>query len=199
MNDEWISLDVSAPIWNRFFTVASLVIVGTKEDKGYDMAPKHLAIPMGFDNYFGFVCTPRHKTYGNVQKAQEFSISYPMPNQLVTTSLAASPRKSEHSKSEYTVKALATVKATKIDALLISDSYVHLECRLFKVIDGFGENSLITGEILSARVNTLYLRVSEQDEQKQLQQHPLLAYIADGRFAVIKDTFAFPFPKGFTR
>ena len=65
------SHDIQQPIWDRFFSVSPLIIVGSKESKeteGYDLAPKHMATSLGWDNYFGFVCTPRHKTYQNIQK-----------------------------------------------------------------------------------------------------------------------------------
>jgi len=41
--------------------------------------------------------------------------------------------------------------------------------------------------------------VSEKDEQQQIQDHPLLTYIFPNRFAEIKETYEFPFPKGFKR
>jgi hypothetical protein len=44
-----------------------------------------------------------------------------------------------------------------------------------------------------------YLRVSEKDEQEQLKNNPLLAYISYGRFAKIEETYNFPFPKDFKR
>ncbi|MEO1400961.1 MAG: hypothetical protein AAFV72_06845 [Cyanobacteria bacterium J06635_1] len=41
-----IPLDVQRPIWDRFFSVAPLVIVGTREPDGkYDLAPKHRPCP----------------------------------------------------------------------------------------------------------------------------------------------------------
>jgi hypothetical protein len=50
-----------SPIWERTFTVNPLLLVGTREKGGdYDLAPKHMAAPMGWRDYFGFVCTPRH-------------------------------------------------------------------------------------------------------------------------------------------
>ncbi len=196
---EFIALDVSHPIWSHFFTIAPLVIIGTKESEGYDMAPKHLAMPIGFDNYFGFVCTPRHSTYQNVLQTKEFSVSFPLPNQVLLASISASPRAEGISKSDQIVDALPTIKANTIDALLVADSYLYLECELFKIIDGFEENSIITGKIRAASVHPDYLKVSEKDEQEQLGEHPLLVYIADGRFAEISETFNFPFPKDFMR
>ncbi|MFD2564396.1 flavin reductase [Aquimarina rubra] len=196
---EFITLDMSSPIWDHFYTIAPLVIVGTKEGAGYDMAPKHMAMPIGFDNYFGFVCTPNHSTYHNILENKEFSVSFPIPDQILLTSLSASPRSEVISKSDQIISALPTIKSDTIDTLLIADSYLHLECKLFKIIDGFNTNSIITGTICKASVHKDYARISEKDEDEQIHKNPLLAYVANGRFATISKTFNFPFPKNFTR
>ncbi|MBT8315709.1 MAG: flavin reductase family protein [Maribacter sp.] len=197
--DNFTTLDIELPIWDRIFTVAPLVVIGTKEDKGYDLAPKHMATPLGFGNYFGFVCTSRHGTYHNIKAYKEFSVSFPSPEQIVTTSLSSSPRSEEISKSQGIIEALPIVKATLMDVPMIKDAYLYFECELYKIIDGFDDYSIITGLIKAAHVHNDYLRVSEQDEQEQLYQNPLLAYISTGRFAKIADTYSFPFPKDFKR
>ena len=47
-NQRLVELDMNLPIWDRFFWVAPLVLVGTMESDGsYDLAPKHMAMPMG--------------------------------------------------------------------------------------------------------------------------------------------------------
>ncbi len=195
----FFTLDTSTPIWNRIFMVAPLVVIGTKEGAAYDLAPKHMVTPIGFDNYFGFVCTPRHETYQNIKATNEFTVSFPLPDQVVLASLSASPRCDDISRSKPIVDALPTTKATTVDALCIAESYLFLECKLFKIIDGFGENSIITGKIVAAHVDENYLKESEKDEQQQLKENPLLAYIAYGRFAKITETYNFPFPKDFER
>lgn len=192
-------LDTNTPIWNYVFTVAPLVVIGSKENEGYDLAPKHMATPIGFDNYFGFVCTPDHGTYRNIKKTKEFTVSFPISNSIVLTSLTATARCDDMSKSKSIVEAIPTLKATTVDALFVADSYLYLECKLFKIIDGFNKNSLITGKIEAAFVDNNYLKSSEKDEQKQLNDHSLLAYIANGRFAEITKTFNFPYPKNFKR
>jgi flavin reductase (DIM6/NTAB) family NADH-FMN oxidoreductase RutF len=199
LQDNIQSLDISTPIWERVFTIAPLVIVGTKEGKEYDLAPKHMVTPLGFGNYFGFVCTPRHTTYSNIVKTNFFTVSFPLPGQIIETSLSASPRSDCISKSEGILKALSLVKATTIDAPMIAGAYLYLECQLHKIIDGFDDYSLITGTIKAAHVNKEYLRVSDMDERTQLKKNPLLAYIAQGRFASVADTFNFPFPKDFKK
>jgi flavin reductase (DIM6/NTAB) family NADH-FMN oxidoreductase RutF len=199
LSEKWVSLDTTRPIWNHFFMVAPLAVVGTREAGGYNLAPKHMITPMGFDNYFGFVCTPTHGTYKNIMEMGEFTVCFPMPQHTLVTSLTASPRHSGISKEDQIIDALPTRKANEVDALFLEQSYLMLECKHFRTIDGFGDNSLITGTILHAYVHPDYLRVSEQDEQQLLHEHPLLAYVAEGRFAQVGDTYKFPFPKGFTK
>jgi hypothetical protein len=58
------TLDKDQPIWDRFFTVAPLVLIGSKDEDGeFNLAPKHMVTPLGWANYIGFVCTPPHRTY----------------------------------------------------------------------------------------------------------------------------------------
>ena len=197
--NNFTSLDLRLPIWERVFTVAPLVVIGTKEGNGYDMAPKHMALPMGWDRYFGFVCSPDHGTYQNIKRTKEFSVSFPKPDQTVFTSLSASPRTDHISKSEGTVSTLPVVKALTMDTPLLRNAYLYLECELYKIIDGFNDNSLITGIIKEAHVSNDYLRIFEKDERKQLQDHPLLVYVAPNRFAKVEETYRFPFPKDFKK
>ncbi len=192
-----ITLDTNLPIWDHFFTVAPLVVIGTKEGRGYDLAPKHMATPLGQDNFFGFVCTPRHSTYHNVKKEGFFTASFPKPEQIVLTSLAASPRCGQNGNEKPTLRHLPTFPAPHIDALFVEEGYLYFECKHLKTVDGFGQHSLICGKITGAYVNEEYLRLSEKDEQDMVYQSPLLAYLAYGRFAEIKETRAFPFPKDF--
>ena len=50
-----VPIPVDKPVWNNVFTVAPLVLVGTREGGGgYDLAPKHMAMPLGWDNYYCF-------------------------------------------------------------------------------------------------------------------------------------------------
>lgn len=197
--EAFTELDLSLPVWDQTFIVAPLVVVGTKEGDRYDMAPKHMATPLGFGNYFGFVCTPDHSTYHNVIKHKSFTVSFPLPGGVTVAALTASPRSAGLSKVKPVIDALPTIKARKVDALLLEDAYLHLECAMFKIIDGFGKNSLITGTIKAASVAPAYLRQSDRDEQDQLRETGLLTYIAPGRFSVIRDTLGFPFPKDFRR
>jgi flavin reductase (DIM6/NTAB) family NADH-FMN oxidoreductase RutF len=190
-----VELDVSEPVWDRFFWIAPLVLVGTREaEGGHDFAPKHMAMPMGWENYFGFVCTPRHHTYSNIQRTGVFTVSYPRPDQLVLTSLAASPRCGEEDKPALSV--LPFFPAKKVDGVLFEGGYMYLECELDRIIDDFGVNSLIIGRVVAARVAEDSERLHEGGDQALIHNAPLLAYINPGRFAVIDRSLTFPFPAG---
>jgi len=70
---------------------------------------------------------------------------------------------------------------------------------LQSIVDGFGANSLIIGTIVAAAASEDALRGDDRDESDQIFQSPLLAYLNPGRFAEIRQTTAFPFPKDFSR
>lgn len=193
-----VPLAVDQPIWDRFFIVAPLVIIGSKEPDGtYDLAPKHMAIPLGWQNYYGFVCSPRHATYRNIRRELQFTVSFPRPTDVVTSSLAASPRCDDDTKPALTL--LGQQRATTVDGVLVDDCYLYLECRLHSVMDGFGANSLIVGEVIAASADEASLRMEERDEGEQVFNSPLLVYVSPGRYAALRETTRFPFPRGFSR
>ena len=195
--DKLIPLATDRPIWDRFFGVFPLVIVGSKEGAGYNLAPKHLAMPLGWENHYCFVCSPRHTTYDNIRRNGAFTVSYPRPAEVLLTSLAAAPRCEDHSKPSLLV--LPTFPARQVDGVLVKGCYLFLECTLHSILDGFGPNSLIIGNVVAAAAHENALRAEERDEAEQIYESPLLAYVNPGRFAEVRQTTAFPFPKGFAR
>ena len=94
---------------------------------------------------------------------------------------------------------MQTRPATVVKGSFLAQSYLFLECETFKIIDGFGENSLITGKIVAAHIARDSLRTLEHDGQDLIRQAPLLAYLPPARFATVERTFSFPFPAGFKR
>jgi len=193
-----VHLDLSQRIWDRFFMVAPLVVIGTREESGeYDLAPKHMVTALSWDNYFGFVCTPSHATYRNVQREGVFTVSFPRADQVVLASLAASPRCDDQSKP--IVGALPTFRSRRVEGVFLMDATLYFECRLHSIVDGFGDNSLIAGQIVGAMARPEILRRQDQDDQDLLHQSPLLAYLSPGRFCQIQRSQSFPFPKGFRK
>ena len=191
------TLDSTSPIWDRFFTVAPLVLIGTQEENGKpDFAPKHMATPLGLENYFGFVCTPRHGTYGNVQRTCSFTVSYPRPSGLALASLTAAPRCDD---DKPIVGVLDTFDATRVNGKFVRDAHLYLECELDRVVDGFGSYSLIAGRVVAAHVHHDALRSTDRDDAEVLLDSPQLAYLHPSRLAVIDKTDGFPFPAGMKR
>lgn len=191
-------LDTDSPIWDRFFTVAPLVLIGTRESDGKDdLAPKHMVSPIGWQNYFGFVCTPRHATYQNIKRDGVFAVTYPKASQWLQTSLTASPRCDDESKPG--LQLVHSHRSPTIDCPVVDDGYLYLECKLDRFVDDFGVNSLIVGKIVTAKIDSAYLRSMDRDDQDILQEGPVLAYLSPGRFAIVKDSFSFPMPKGMKR
>lgn len=195
---ELITLGVEHPIWERFFHVAPLVVVGTKEPSGaYDLAPKHLAMPMGWDNFFGFVCSPAHGTYVNARREGAFTVSFPGPSQVLVASLAAAPRCDGDTKPS--LELLATRPATVVDGVLLEDAYLYLECETHRIVDDFGRNSLVAGRVVEAHVAERAIRRADRDDQETIFRAPLLTYVAPGRYAEVSQTVAFPFHRGMRR
>jgi len=194
-NDErrLVEIETTRPVWDRFFTVAPLVLIGTMDPDGSpDLAPKHMVTPMGWQNYFGFICSRSHSTCCNIDRTHEFTVSYPKPSQVLYSGLAATPR--ERNGHKPVIGVMRTFPATTVSGVFIDEAYLYFECRHFKTIDGFGENCLITGEIVAARADPAFLRSSEFDDQELVHAAPLFAYLAPGRFASIGQSNSFPFP-----
>lgn len=187
----YIALDTERSVFDQVFNVAPLILVGTLEADGSpNLAPKHMACQLSWGNDFGFVCTPNHATYRNIERDGVFTVSFPNPNQVLQVSLAAGGRCSDNQKP--TMQHLPTVRARSIEGVLLKDAYLQLECKLNKMVDGFGENVLIAGVIQHAvAAEDLTLQDPATDWQR-LAKHPLLTYLHPGRFARIDESFTFP-------
>ncbi len=193
--DQVVELNLDIPIWDRVFTVAPLVVVGSLHaDGNYDLAPKHLALPLGWDRYFGFITLNDRSTFRNVKREGCFTVSFPNPSSVVVTSMAASERSEEHRKA--ILQAVPKARAETIDGVFVADSYLFLECELDRIVGGFGDHSLICGLIRRAVVSKESLRLFEQDDQIMLQRRPLLAFLAPERYAILNTTHRFPVPNG---
>jgi flavin reductase (DIM6/NTAB) family NADH-FMN oxidoreductase RutF len=193
-----ISIDPRHPVWEQVYMVAPLTIIGTREPDGtYDLAPKHMAMPMSWQDHYGFVCTPSHATYVNARREGSFTVSFPRPDQILLTSLAAAPRCDDDQK--HSLKAIPTISATRVDGVLVEQAYLHLECELERVIDDLGTNSLIIGRVVAAAVAQDSHREADRDSHEMIAHSPMLAYLHPGRFAKITETHAFPYHVGFQR
>lgn len=196
--DRLVDLSLDEPIWDRFFSVAPLVVVGTTEPDGSnDLAPKHLAGPASWGNLFGFVCSPAHATYRNIVREEVFTVSYLRPGQIVQASLASAPRDDEGDKPA--LAALLTRSAEAVPGVVLEGCAVYLECRLERIIDDLDENSMIIGRIVTARVDREALRDPDRDDADVLAASPLLAFLSPDHFATVRGGLHFPFHAGWRR
>lgn len=193
-----VELDLRTPVWERVFTVAPLVVIGTREKDGYNLAPKHMVTPLGWEGHFGFVCTATHSTYRNVLEYDSFTVSFPRPDQLVVTSLTAQPR-CEGEQEKPLLDALPTAMATRVDGRTLLDAHLVLECTLDRIVDGFGQASLIVGKTVAARAHRSALRTTGVDDEELLHRTPLLAFLSPDRYTEVAESHLFPLPEGFHR
>lgn len=196
--NDLVTLETERPVWERCFTVAPLIVVGTREGESWDLAPKHMATPLGWEGHFGFVCTPEHATYHNAREHGAFTVSFPRPGGVVVSSLAATPRCGGDGEKPV-LEEIPTFPAREIEGRLLRDAYLWLECRLDRIVDGFGESSLVAGRVEAAHAREAAMRVTGGDDQERIRTHPLLAFVSPDRWAEIRETSAFPFPEGFRR
>jgi flavin reductase (DIM6/NTAB) family NADH-FMN oxidoreductase RutF len=194
---ELIELPASPELWERVFTIAPLVLVGTKEADGWDFAPKHLAMPLGWEGYYCFACTPRHATYRNVQAHPQFTVSFPRPEQIMESSFAAGGRYEGDVKPA--LLAVPTIAARVVDGRVVAGCPLYLECELERIVDGFGSASLIVGRVVAAFAARDALRSAEVDDADLVHRLGLLAYLPPGRFAVVRESLSFPYLEDFRR
>jgi len=193
-----VTLGPDRPVWERCFTVSPLVVVGTREGEGWNLAPKHMVTPLGWEGHFGFVCTPEHATYHNAREEGAFTVSFPRPGGVVVASLTATPRCGGDGEKPV-LDDIPTFPARELEGILLEDAHLWLECELDRTVDGFGSASLVAGRVVAAHAREESMRVSGGDDQERIRRHPLLAYVSPDRWAEIRETDSFPFPEGFRR
>lgn len=193
---ELVTLRDEQPFFEKLYTASPLTLVGTREPDGEpDLAPKHMAMPIGWEGQFGFVCTPRHATYRNAERTGGFTVSYPRPENILEATLAAGPREPDGSKP--TLHSLETIQADEVDAPVVSDAYGVLECEVERIIDGFGDHELVVGMIVAKHIDPDAYRSTEIESETILADAPVLAFLYPDRFASISESRSFPFPVGY--
>jgi flavin reductase (DIM6/NTAB) family NADH-FMN oxidoreductase RutF len=189
-------LEKGARLFEAVFTVAPLVLVGTTEPNGdHNLAPKHMAMPIGWSDRYCFACTPRHRTHANVERTGEFTVSYATPDQVVLVGQAAAERGPDHVRHE--LAALDTTPALAVNGVLVAEAHAALECELDEIVRR-DDASLIIGRVVAAHALPDALRANDRDDADVIYQCPLTAYVAPGRLARIDRTTSFPYPARFS-
>lgn len=184
----YVEVDPQHALWESFYTVAPLVLIGTIEADGApDVAPKHQATALGHGSLFGFACSPTHATYRNALATSTFTVGFPPPGLVVAASLAAAPRDAVGDKPTLDLVSLSPARV--VDGVLVDGCLAQLECRLERVVDDLDDSSLVIGRVVAAFASSRALDDST----------PLLAYVHPGRVASIHETKEFPYHRGFQR
>jgi flavin reductase (DIM6/NTAB) family NADH-FMN oxidoreductase RutF len=97
------------------------------------------------------------------------------------------------------LQSLPTEPATIVDGVFLSGGYVYLECELDRLVDGFGENSLVAGRIVAAHVAFDALRSADRDDQALLAGAPLPVFLYPQRYGTLDRSVTFPYHEGFER
>jgi flavin reductase (DIM6/NTAB) family NADH-FMN oxidoreductase RutF len=192
----YVPLSVDTAVWDDYYSVAPLVLVGTMEvDGSPDVAPKHLAMPLSRGPLFGFVCRPEHATYRNALATSAFTVGYPSPSMVLAASLAAGPRDADGTKPTLDMVSLSPARV--VDGVLVDGCRVQLECRLDRVIDDLDDSALIIGRVVAAHASQRALREVPDTAHDALANAPLLVYVHPGRVAAVHETKPFPYHRGF--
>lgn len=194
---DFVELDLDGPLLDRAFRIAPLVLVGTVDADGTaDIAPKHMTMPVG-EHHVAFTCTPTHATLGNVVETGAFTLSWLRPEDVLLASLAAAPRMSDGIKPS--LAAVPIRPATVVDGVVVDRASVVVECRLDRVVDGFGRWQVVVGSIVRAAVAQDTLLGADEDPQDVLARAPVLAYLHPDHVATISRADRFPYHEGFRR
>ena len=100
------------------------------------------------------ICIGKGKaTAANIQKTKEFGVSLASTEQSVISSVSGSVSGEKTDK----IKALEELgfkfyKAKQINTLMVKDSVLNIECKLFKEIQ-LGSHTMFIGEVISASLN----------------------------------------------
>ena len=195
--DDLVTLGEDWPVWDRIFTVNPLVLIGTRERAADTISLRSIwRFPWAGRTTSGS-SAPRVTRPTTTPDARVFTVSYPKPTQIVLASLSATRREGDGSKPG--LYALRTFPASEVDGVFIEDAYLFLECVLDRIVDDFGENSLIAGRVVAAHVSEDYLRTSDRDDNDLIHDSQLIAYLSPGRYACVRDSNSFPFPANFMR
>lgn len=191
-----VALELDGQFLDRVFRIAPLVVVATREEDGRDdLAPKHMTMSVG-ERHVAFVCTPDHATLRNAERTREFTMSWVPADSVLLVSLAAAPRQDGEKPS---LAAVPTRPASVVDAVVLDGAPVAVECRLKRVVDGFGRWRVLIGEIVHAEVAPDALLATDEDPLDVLRRSPVLAYLQPDHVVTVDRADRFPYHEGFTR
>jgi len=181
----------------RYFTVKPIVLVTTLGPRDIpNVAPKTQCMDVGRDeDYFAFVCTPKHHTYQNAKANGEFVVNYPGPELIHKVSAAS---QFAENVDEIALAGLTSIPSLVVKPPRIKECRVHLECMVEEVKD-LDAASIILGKIVarSANKEVSFERGKAEESINLLFNYPLLAYVYPNHYTTIRAATEFTFPKNY--
>ena len=180
-----------------YFTIKPIILVTTLGGNGLpNVAPKTQCTSVGRrEEFFAFVCTPKHHTYQNVKANKEFVVNYPSPELIEKVS--ASSQFAENV-DEVALSGLTSISSLVVKPPRIKECMAHLECKVVEVKD-IDDVSIILGRVVarSADREKSFKKGTAEEGIKLLSKHPLLAYVYPDHYTRINTAEKFIFPKNY--
>jgi len=181
----------------RYFSVKPIVLVTTLGPSNIpNVAPKTQCMDVGrHEEYFAFVCTPKHHTYQNAKANKEFVANYPGPELIEEVSATS---QFAENVDEVALAGLTGIPSLVVKPPRIRECRVHLECKVMEVKD-LDVASIILGKIVarSASQEVSFERGKAEESISLLLNHPLLAYVYPNHYTTIRAATEFIFPKNY--
>jgi len=187
-----VELKLDEFVGKFFFKPESVALVTTISISGVpNVAPKTQVMPIGRKNYWAFACCGSHHTYQNVVQQGEFVINIPGPELIdhISRSSADFPLGTD----EIKAAGLTALSSKIVVPPSIAECRVHIECRRYQVLDGFGNDSLIIGQVIACFGDSGFVST----DPAILREYPLLAYIHPNHYATIDRVERFSFPRNY--
>ena len=142
--EDLVEISTEAPIWERFFTVAPLVLVATKRAATTTSRRSISPCRSAGRTTSASSAARRTRRHRNLEAHPEFTVSFPRGRPDRQSSLLAAGSRLDD-RSKPTLAPFRSSRPARWTACSSRAAALYLECALERVIDGFGENSLIVG------------------------------------------------------
>ena len=169
VREDLVTLGQDWPVWDRVFTVNPLVLIGTRErERWIRPRPQAHGVPHGLGELLRVRLHPAPRDLPQRQARGRL-------HRQLSEADAGRPREpggitQRERRFQASLYALPTFPASEVDGVFIQDAYLFLECVLDRIVDDFGENSLIAGRVVAAHVSEDYLRASERDDNDLIHE-----------------------------
>lgn len=152
--------------WSPSPLPGQVVLVTSRAADGTpDVAPKSWVTIVGMTGpRIGFGCSWQHRTARNVRETGEFVIN--LPDQGLAEAAWRLPELADR----WALPEMATVPAVTVGVPALARCYVHIECRLDRIVEFEAEEVFIVGLIQRLEIDQAMLAPVDIPERYQVRQ-----------------------------